>query len=216
MKRFNYLLATAILFAAACNNASDTKTTEKKDSVKETSTVKETPEPELSPAEQQKKWMEYATPGEVHKMLAKDNGVWTSEITSWMAPDSPAVKSMGTAVNTMILGGRYQQSVHKSTFFGQPFEGISTLGYDNAKKTLISSWVDNMGTGMMIMEGTWDDKTKSVTSKGKMVDPTTGKDVEVREVWKWIDDNNQLMEMYCTAHGKKEYKNMEIRLTRKK
>jgi hypothetical protein len=34
-----------------------------------------------------------------------------------------------------------------------PFEGISTLGYDNAKKTFFSTWIDNMGTGMMVMEG---------------------------------------------------------------
>lgn len=26
-----------------------------------------------------------------------------------------------------------------------PFEGISTLGYDNAKKTFFSTWIDNMG-----------------------------------------------------------------------
>jgi Protein of unknown function (DUF1579) len=46
----------------------------------------------------------------------------------------------------MILGGRYQQSTTKGSFNNMPFEGISLLGYDNAKKVFMNSWVDNMGT----------------------------------------------------------------------
>jgi hypothetical protein len=97
-----------------------------------------------------------------------------------------------------------------------PFEGISTTGYDNAKKTFVSTWVDNMGTGIMIMEGKWDEKTKTLHLKGKQTDPTTGKEMDVRETFTVIDDNTQKMEMFMTPAGGKEYKNMEIVFTRKK
>lgn len=60
----------------------------------------------------------------------------------------------------MILGGRYQQSMHTGSFNGMPFEGISLVGYDNTKKVFMSSWADNMGTGSMYMEGTWDQTPK--------------------------------------------------------
>jgi hypothetical protein len=33
------------------------------------------------------------------------------------------------------------------------------------KKMFSSSWVDNMGTGIMNMEGTWDEATKSIILK---------------------------------------------------
>ena len=111
------------------------------------------------------------TPGSSHQLLAKAEGEWTGEMTMWMAPDAPPMKSTVTNTNKMIMGGRYQVSTHKGDFMGQPFEGISTTGYDNAKKVFISNWVDNMGTGMMNMEGTWDEATKTMSMKGKISAP---------------------------------------------
>jgi len=161
-----------------------------------------------------KKWEEYMTPGDIHAMLAKSNGAWNQEITMWMDPGAPPTKNKGMCTNTMILGGRYQQSINKGNFNGMPFEGISTLGYDNAKKMFMSTWVDNMGTGIMYLEGRYDPVTKTVTSTGKTVDPMTGKDMQVREVFTMIDDNNQSMTMYMTPEGGKEFKSMEIKFTR--
>jgi hypothetical protein len=161
-----------------------------------------------------KAWQAYMTPGDVHKMIAKSDGAWNSEVTTWMKPGAPPEKSKSVCENKMILGGRYQQSTHKGTMMGMPFEGMSLLGYDNAKKTFTSTWIDNMGTGIMVMDGTWDDATKTINFKGKCVDPTTGKDMDVREVFKLVDDNNQFLEMYCTTEGK-EMKTMEIKFSRR-
>lgn len=161
-----------------------------------------------------KAWMSYMTPGDIHKMLAKDDGEWNEEITLWMAPGAPPTKSTATASNKMIMGGRYQESRHAGNFMGMPFEGYSVVGYDNAKKVFVSSWVDNMGTGIMFMEGKWDEKTKTIHFTGKTTDPSSGKDVPVRETFTWIDNNKQKMEMFITQAGK-EYKSMEILFTRK-
>jgi hypothetical protein len=160
-----------------------------------------------------KAWQTYMTPGDIHKMIAKSDGKWNADVSMWMAPGAPPEKSTAVCENKMIMGGRYQQSVHKGTIMNMPFEGMNLLAYDNAKKTFISSWVDNMGTGIMYMEGTWDEATKSINFKGKSVDPTTGKDMDIREVFKLVDDNNQIMEMYSTVNGK-EIKTMEIKFTR--
>lgn len=163
-----------------------------------------------------KAWMDYMTPGETHKMLAKSDGEWTADITMWPAPGAPASKATASCTNKMILGGRYQESKYAGELMGSPFEGVSTLAYDNAKKTFISTWIDNMGTGITVMEGTWDNTAQTLTAKGKRVDPSSGKEISIRHVFKPIDDNNQLLEMYTTPAGGKEYKDMEIKLTRKK
>lgn len=160
-----------------------------------------------------KAWESYMTPGDIHKMIAKSDGTWNADVTMWMKPGAPPEKSTGVCENKMILGGRYQQTLHKGTFMGKPFEGTGLLAYDNAKKVFISTWVDNMGTGIMTMEGTWDEAAKTINFKGKSVDPSTGKDMDIREVVKLVDDNNQIMEMYCTMDGK-EMKTMEIKFTR--
>ena len=161
-----------------------------------------------------KAWMAYMTPGEIHQMLAKDDGEWNEEITTWMAPGAPPTKSNGVVVNKMVMGGRYQESKHTANFMGQPFEGYGLMGYDNAKKTFQSSWIDNMGTGIMHMEGKWDPQMKTIHFTGTSVDPSTGNELQVRETFKWIDDNTQLMEMFMQQDGK-EFKSMEIKFTRK-
>lgn len=165
----------------------------------------------------EKAWREGMTPGPQHAMMAKSNGVWNAETTMWMEAGGKAETSTGTAVNKMILGGRYQQSSFKGTMMGQTFEGVATTGYDNARKLYVSNWVDNMGTAMLNMEGSWDEASKSITMTGKMYCAANKKDCQMREVFKMVDDNTQVMEMYGPdMKTGKEYKNMEIKYTRKK
>jgi hypothetical protein len=208
MKRIAITICAAVAFVA-CNDKTETKL------ASSTTTEATTTEPEIDSATAMKNWEAYMTPGEAHKMMADQEGEWTGDITMWMTPGAPPVKNTGTAVNKMILGGRYQQSTHTGNWDGMPFEGQSTVAYDNLTKKYISTWIDNMGTGLMVMEGTYDASTKTINMKGKMVDPMSGKEVNVRETLKMIDNDNQLMEMFCEKNGK-EFKNMEIRSTRKK
>ena len=170
----------------------------------------------LDSATMMKKWGEYMTPGDMHKMISSWDGVWKGETTMWQTPTSPAMTSTGTATNKMVLGGRYQMSTHKGSFMGMAFEGMGTLAYDNIRKVFVSSWIDNFGTGLMTMEGTWDDATKSLSLKGKTLDCNRfdGSMVDMREVLKIVDDKHQVMEMYGPAPDGKEFKMMEIKMTK--
>jgi hypothetical protein len=165
-----------------------------------------------------KNWMEYMTPAKEHKLMASWDGTWTGQVSMWMSAGQPPVQSTTTAINKMVCGGRYQQSSFTGDMMGTPFEGMSTLAFDNSKKEFVSTWIDNMGTGMMISNGKWDDATKSVVLRGKMVDPSAGngKEVAFREVLKVVDNDHQVMEMYGMDPSGKEYKSMEIKFTRNK
>jgi hypothetical protein len=162
-----------------------------------------------------KAWMDYMTPGEMHQLLAKDDGEWNEEITSWMAPGAPPQKMAATCINKMIMGGRYQESIHTGNMMGMPFEGRSIAGYDNGRKIFVYTWIDNMSSGIMTMEGTWNATTKTMHYKGTTTDPMTGKSMPVRETFKYMDDGSQLLEMFMMHEGK-EFKSMEIKFTRKK
>ncbi len=164
-------------------------------------------------ADAMKKWMDYMTPGEMHKMLSTMDGKWTEEVTMWMDPTQPPMKSKATTEYKMILGGRYQQSDVRGSFNGMPFEAQSILGYDNMKKVFTSSWIDNMGTGILLMEGPYDPATRTINLTGSEVDPMTGKEMRMRETIKMTDNNTQLVEMYNLTGGK-EIKTMEIRVKR--
>jgi len=164
--------------------------------------------------EEMKKWMDFMTPSDIHKMMAKSDGAWNEEINMWMDPNAPAQQMQTSCVNKMILGGRYQESVHTGEFNGMPFEGRSITGYDNVRKIIVSTWIDNMGTGLTYMEGTWNPESQSINMKGKMTDPMTGAVSDIREVLKFVDGDTQIMQQFGMKDGK-EYKMMEIKLTRK-
>lgn len=208
MKRINVVLGVVLLFAVACNS-------EKKNENADSSAVaaSDTTSKPVDTAVMNKAWANYMTPGEVHQMLAKADGKWDAEISFYYSPDSPSV-SKASCENKMILGGRYQQSTYKGNIDGMPFEGVATLAYDNAKKIYISTWIDNMGTGIMYMEGNYDASTKTMNMKGKATDVVSGKDIAVREIFKLVDDNTQTMEMFETKEGK-EMKTMSILLKKR-
>jgi hypothetical protein len=162
---------------------------------------------------EQKAWMEYATPGAMQKLLAAESGTWNEETIMWMEPGAAPMKMTATVVSESILGGRYQQQTHKGDFGGMPFHGISTTGYDNARKVFVSTWVDNMGTGIMTVEGTYNEATKTINLNGTTTDPMTRKAVSIREEIVLTDKDHQTVRQYMMHKGK-EFKAMEIRLSR--
>jgi hypothetical protein len=161
-----------------------------------------------------KAMQDFMTPGDIHKMLAKFDGKWKSDNNMWMAPGAPPIQMQMEVENKMILGGRYQQSIQKGSMMGMPFEGISTLGWDNGKKVFVSTWIDNMGTGIIYMEGTWDATTNTVELKGKQTDPATGKQTDIRETFQIMDDNTEAIQIFSPGPDGKEFKFMEAKLTR--
>jgi hypothetical protein len=161
-----------------------------------------------------KKWTDYMTPGKEHSNLAKMNGDWNYTAKFWMDPSAPPQTSDGTATCEMLLGGRYMQMKVSGKMMVMDFNGIDVTGYDNGKKVYVSSWIDNMGTGLMYMEGTYDDASKKVVYTGKMYDPMSGKDIVQKQTIKTIDDNNVLMEMYNVVDGK-DVKSMEMNMVKK-
>ncbi len=211
MKKFILTLSAAYLIFSCDKVKVDVKDSDKKDTL-----ASEEWKP-VDSATATKAWIEYATPSDMHQMLAKSDGNWMGETTMWMEDGGKPMTSTSEAVNKMMFDGRYQMSNHKGNMMGMPFEGLSIVAYDNSKKKFVSTWIDNMGTGIMNMEGDWNPSTKSIEFKGKMTDPSRpGKDCDVREVFTFVDDNTQKMEMYGPdPKTGKEFKTMEIKFTKK-
>jgi hypothetical protein len=158
-------------------------------------------------------WMEYMTPGPMHEMLAKSVGDWKTINKFWMDPAGDPMIVEGTGKTEMILGGRYQKSIHKSTMMGMETEGISITGYDNATQEFTSIWIDNIGTGTAITKGKYDESTNSILMEGSMVDPMTKQEMEIREVLTFVDYDHHLFVMYIVSNGD-EFKSMEIEFVR--
>lgn len=161
------------------------------------------------------KWMEYMTPGKEHQEMAMMDGEWVYTSKMWMDPSAPPIESSGTASCEMLMGERYSKMTVKGNIMGMDFTGESITAFDNAKKVWMSTWIDNFGTGILYMEGKYDDATKKYIYRGKGVDPTTGLDEEMIQTVRMADENIYVMEMFNVKDGE-EIKNMELIYTRKK
>jgi hypothetical protein len=160
--------------------------------------------------ESMQKWMEYMTPGDMHKMLEKHSGNWTAKTTFWMAPGTEPMSSDATMTSEMILGGRYLMSKYKGDMMGMPFEGMAIEAYDNGTKMFYSTWVDNMGTGLMYMKGKWNEASKQIEYTGDVYDPSKGATVTIRQVFSANDDGTTKLEMFGPGPDGNEFKTMEI------
>jgi len=162
------------------------------------------------------KMMKAATPGPQHEMLKKMAGEWNAKVTSMMDPSKPAQVENSTSTLTMLMDGRYCQEVVSGQMMGQPFSGMGITGYDNVLGKYVSTWIDNMGTGIMTSVGTPDASGKVINWSGTMNDPVTGKPSKERMVTTIKDDDHHTFEMYGTPPGgKKEMKMMTIEYSRK-
>src|SRR4026208_1586523 len=104
MKRIALTFCAATLLLLACNSdktASDTKTDATSDKAATESADKPSEKKwvPIDTAMMNKAWMESMTITDHHKMLAKANGTWNGEVTMWMSPDAPRMKSTSTTVN---------------------------------------------------------------------------------------------------------------------
>ncbi len=171
-------------------------------------------------AEMMKKWEEYATPGEHHKRLDALVGKWDYENHRWMEPGGEPQVSKGTCELKWVFDGRYLQQDCTGPAEGpdgKPFRGSGLYGYDNAKKQYFSTWIDNMGTGIMVGWGTCDAAGKVITYTGEYADPMTGDlHKKCRSTLKLDSPDKFVYECYVAGPDGKEFKEMELTYTRAK
>jgi hypothetical protein len=167
--------------------------------------------------------MELSKLNENHKLLASLDGTWNCNVKMWMDGDTskkPDV-SKSTAVRKSIMDGRYvvMEVTGKMEMPGPDgkkkevtFQGRGTEGYDNVKKKFVGTWMDNMGTGIMMSEGDYDPATKTFTYTSE-IEMVPGMKQKIREVVKITDKDHMDFEWY-EDRGGKEMKTMEIAYTR--
>jgi len=98
---------------------------------------------------------------------------------------------------------------------GQPFNGFGVSGYDNAKKVSQSVWMDTVGTGILVMTGTWSEDG-TLTETGTMDDFMTGKPMTFKGVTHMTDNDHMHFEMWNSAPDGKMFKSLDIAYARKK
>lgn len=223
--RFNTLaaLTSAVTLIALPAFAEDKPAAPKDTAKPATTTAAASGAAQSNEAEMMAKMMELGKPGENHKLLADLAGNWTYKVKFWMVPGGPVHESGGTATRKPIMDGRFfvvdvsgkmQMPGPDGKMKESDFKGHSLEGYDNVKGKFVSGWIDNMGTGLLMSEGTYDPATKTFTYIAD-TEMMPGMKMKVRETVKVVDKDHHVFEWY-EDHGGKEEKTMEINYTRQK
>jgi len=100
-------------------------------------------------------------PGPEHEVLKKLEGAWDATMKFGGS------ESKGTMIYKMDVGGLWLASSFEGDFGGAKFQGKGFDSYDAGKKKYVSVWVDSMSTTPMLMEGTYDKASKTLTMVGE-------------------------------------------------
>jgi hypothetical protein len=153
-----------------------------------------------------------------YKVLAMEEGVWDADITTMMPNADGKVEtatSKGVETNRM-LAGKWLISDFKGEMFGSTFEGHGTNGYDAKKRKYVASWVDTMSVHLDTMEGTYDEKTKTLTLNSDSEGPD-GKPMKMRLETRFNEDATRVFSLYMKEDSQKDFfKMMEIKYTKRK
>jgi len=157
-----------------------------------------------------------ATPGKMHERLAQDVGTWKMESTMWMHPGADPVTSTGSSKISPVMDGRFFLTEMSGEMPGMgPYSGLAISGYDNVSQEFVSTWVDNMGTGVANGTGELSDDGKTITWEYTYNCPVTKKPVVLREIDTTTGPGTKTLEMYGTdPKTGEEFKMMEIELTK--
>lgn len=157
-----------------------------------------------------------ATPGKMHKHLTSGAGVWNCNNTMWMGPDAEPIKTEGTTTITPILGGRFIKLEMIGEMPGPgKYKGVAIYGYDKVSDQFVSTWADNMGTGIANGVGELSADGKTLTWTYTYNCPITKKPAVMREVEKITGPDTRTLVMYgADPKTGEEFKMMKIELTR--
>lgn len=158
-------------------------------------------------------------PGRFHKLLARSNGTWIGEGTIRFSPNAAPISS-GTSilVNTMSSDSLYQISEIKGApAAGKPWTGLRITGYDSLKKMFTRAMIgDSPSIEGVAMEGPWNEASQSFTMPFSKRDVATGSERNYKEVYKIIDENTEILEIYTTdPQTKKEFLMLSVSWKRK-
>jgi hypothetical protein len=98
---------------------------------------------------------------------------------------------------------------------GMPFEGNGQFGYNPTTKKYAGTWVDTMSPYPLSMEGTWDEKSRTMTQLGTGKDPQ-GNEMKMKITTVYNQDGSRLFTMYGMMPDDEMVKMMEIKYTKSK
>ncbi|HEX4955446.1 MAG TPA: DUF1579 family protein [Thermoanaerobaculia bacterium] len=117
-------------------------------------------------------WKTSAATGASHERLGLLTGSWKVEAQYLAQAGSPP--AAGVATIEALLGGRTIEERLSTQLFGQSYEVLYLLGYDNTRKKYWGIWIDNLTSAATVAEGELRPADGALVLEGSYDDPASG------------------------------------------
>ncbi len=166
-------------------------------------------------AEMMAKAQKYTQPAEHHKKLERFVGEWDMEIRITMQ-GAPGTATKGSSTIKWLMPGRWLQMESTGTMMGLPLNTFTLLGYDNFKQSYVTTSVSSIDTAMNRSEGDFTPYDKALVVYGTLDEYLTGEhDKMVKTVYRFISDDELMIEVYDLPIGEVNNQVLEFKMTRK-
>jgi hypothetical protein len=149
-----------------------------------------------------------AKPGPEHAILKLFEGDWSATIKCWEKPGAEPQTSKGSTQEKLVCNGFWLKSKVVGEYMGAPFQGFALTGYDPIKKKYLSLWIDTAGPYATTSEGTWDEKTRTLTTTGECTMPD-GKAMKFRSTQTIESSGKRVEKSYGIGPDGKEFQMFE-------
>lgn len=157
---------------------------------------------------------QYTEPGEHHRLLERFLGQWDTETRIFMGAQALA-PSKGTSEFSWLMDGRWLQQRGSGSMMGRPLETFWIMGYDNFKMSYVATSVHTMDTSMIRSEGDLDPGGDVLIMYGTLDEYLTGEhDKMVKSVYRFLSEDEIVMELHDLPIGEKNTKVVEVRFKR--
>lgn len=159
----------------------------------------------------------WTAPGKKHEILERFLGEWETEMKFTMAGMDKMPPSKGESKVTWLMDGRWIQSEGTGSMMGMPMKNFMIMGYDNFKKSFRVTMLNSIDTAMLVSEGDLTQNEDVLITYGTLDEYLTGEhDKMVKYVWRFLSDDEILMEVHDLPIGEENTKVFEVRSKRKK
>jgi hypothetical protein len=145
------------------------------------------------------------------EVLAADAGRWRATIEVWPERGAAGQMSEGTLVCRMC--GPWLVSDFKNETSG--FEGHGISGWDSVHGRYVSTWVDPLRRGLVVMQGRWDEQARTMSFVGEMTRPD-GSRMRWREVTERPEDDVRVFRSFVPSPEGGDFEVMTVRYKRHK
>lgn len=137
---------------------------------------------------------------EQHEHFKDMVGVWDGVLTAEV-PGGEPFQTTGVMTNEVVMGGRFLRGTWQGEFMGEPFTGVSLMGYSSLAGEFQGVWYDSTAnqisytTGEQTEEGT-------LVMHGEETDPASGMTLPYKDILRHIDaDHTTFERVYVTPQG---------------